>query len=206
MVEMSELASILDQATPDSLLIMDEIGRGTGTADGLSIAWAVVEHISDPAMLGARALFATHYHELIDLGNKLPGVFNAHFDVAEEKGEIIFLHQVRPGGANESYGIDVAKLAGIPDSVVDRARELMAHLEASGQNKRRIVRQRSRTMDGQQDLFSGAQSVRTADEVIRLLDEADIDQMRPVEAYGLLVDLKDLASRRRRQTTGDGED
>ncbi len=206
MVEMSELASILDQATPDSLLIMDEIGRGTGTADGLSIAWAVVEHISDPAMLGARALFATHYHELIDLGNKLPGVFNAHFDVAEEKGEIIFLHQVRPGGANESYGIDVAKLAGIPDSVVDRARELRAHLEASGQNKRRIVRQRSRTMDGQQDLFSGAQSVRTADEVIRLLDEADIDQMRPVEAYGLLVDLKDLASRRRRQTTEDGED
>lgn len=199
MVEMSEVAAILDQATPDSLLILDEIGRGTGTADGLSIAWSVVEYISDRSLLGARALFATHYHELIDLGNRLPGVFNAHFEVAERDGEIVFLHQVRPGGANESYGIDVAKLAGVPDSVVDRARELMAHLEQSGRDKRKIVKRQARIMDGQQDLFSGAQSVRTADEIIGRLEEADIDNMRPVEAYGLLIDLKELALRRKRQ-------
>ncbi len=199
MVEMSEVAAILDQATPDSLLILDEIGRGTGTADGLSIAWSVVEYISDRSLLGARALFATHYHELIDLGNRLPGVFNAHFEVAERDGEIVFLHQVRPGGANESYGIDVAKLAGVPDSVVDRARELMAHLEQSGRDKRKIVKRQARIMDGQQDLFSGAQSVRTADEIIGRLEKADIDNMRPVEAYGLLIDLKELALRRKRQ-------
>ncbi len=199
MVEMKEMAAILEQATPRSLLIFDEIGRGTGTADGLSIAWSVMEYISDPALLGARALFATHFHELIDLGDRLPGVFNAHIDVAEREGEIVFLHQVGPGGANESYGIDVAKLAGVPESVVDRAREIMAHLEGFGRDKRKIVRRQSRVMDGQQDLFSGAQAVRTADEIVGRLEEADLDNMRPVEAYGLLLDLKDLAARRKRQ-------
>lgn len=156
MVEMSEMARILEQATPMSLLILDEIGRGTGTADGLSIAWSVMEYIADQKLLGARALFATHYHELIDLGNKLPGVFNCHIDVSEQDGDGNVLHEVRSGGADESYGIDVAKLAGVPESVVDRARELMAHFERSGQTKRKIVRARSRAMDGQQDLFSGA--------------------------------------------------
>ncbi|HHX30001.1 MAG TPA: DNA mismatch repair protein MutS [Clostridiaceae bacterium] len=199
MVEMSEMAAILEQATPESLLILDEIGRGTGTADGLSIAWSVMEYISDPQLLGARALFATHYHELIDLGDKLPGVFNCHVDVTEKDGEIVFLHQVKPGGADESYGIDVAKLAGVPESVVDRAREIMAHLERTGHDKRAVVRARARVMDGQQDLFSGAQSVRTADEIIDRLEAADVDNMRPVEAFSLLMDLKELASRRKRQ-------
>lgn len=208
MVEMTEVAAILDQAGPDSLLILDEIGRGTGTADGLAIAWSVMEYIADPALLGARALFATHYHELVDLADRLPGVFNSHVDVTEKDGEIVFLHQVRAGGTSESYGIDVAKLAGVPESVVDRAREIMAHLEASGRGKRRLVRQRSRTMDGQQDLFSGAQAVKTADELVKMLEEADIDNMRPVEAFGLLLDLKDLAMKRQRQqvTKGEGED
>lgn len=184
-----------------SLLILDEIGRGTGTADGLSIAWSVMEYIADQKLLGARALFATHYHELIDLGNKLPGVFNCHIDVSEQDGDIVFLHEVRSGGADESYGIDVAKLAGVPESVVDRARELMAHFERSGQTKRKIVRARSRAMDGQQDLFSGAQSVRTADDIIRRLESADIDNMRPVEAFGLLIDLKELAEKQKRQNS-----
>ncbi len=208
MVEMKEVAAILEQATPRSLLILDEIGRGTGTADGLSIAWSVMEYISDPALLGSRALFATHYHELIDLADSLPGVFNCHIAVVEQEGEIVFLHQIGQGGANESYGIDVAKLAGVPESVVDRAREIMAHLERSGLDKRKIVRHRSRTMDGQQDLFSGAQAVRTADEIVGRLEEADLDNMRPVEAYGLLLDLKDLAVRRKRQglNATDGED
>ena len=198
MVEMSEVASILDQATPRSFLILDEIGRGTGTADGLSIAWSVMEFISDPALLGARSLFATHYHELIDLGNRLPGAFNAHFTVAERDGDMVFLHQVQAGGASESYGIEVAKLAGLPGSVLDRAREIMAHLEQSGQDKRAVVKRQARTMDGQQDLFSGAQSVRIADEMVGLLDAVDVDQMRPVDAYGLLLDLKELAARKKR--------
>ncbi len=205
MVEMSEVASILDRATPRSLLILDEIGRGTGTADGLSIAWSVMEYISDPLLLGARALFATHFHELVDLGNMLPGAFNCHIDVTEQDGEIVFLHKVKPGGTSESYGIDVAKLAGVPDSVVDRAREIMSQLEKSGRDKRAVIRRSARPMDGQQDLFSGAQSVRTADEIVERLEKADIDTMRPVEAYGLLLDLKELATRQKRQTENTGE-
>ncbi len=199
MVEMSEMAAILDQATPKSLLILDEIGRGTGTADGLSIAWSVMEHIADTQFLGARALFATHYHELIDLGNRLPGVFNCHIDVSEQNGDIVFLHRVRPGGADDSYGIDVAKLAGVPDAVVTRAREIMLQIEKSKGERRTLVRRSARSMDGQQDLFSQAQSVRIADDIIERLDQADIDHMRPVDAYSLLIDLKDLAVKKKRQ-------
>jgi len=199
MVEMSEMASILDQATPKSLLILDEIGRGTGTADGLSIAWSVMEHIADTQFLGARTLFATHYHELIDLGNQLPGVFNCHVDVSEQNGEVVFLHRVLPGGADDSYGIDVAKLAGVPDAVVTRAREIMLQIEKSKGERRALVRRGARSMDGQQDLFSQAQSMRLADDMIERLDQADIDHMRPVDAYSLLVDLKELAARKKRQ-------
>ncbi|MGI6157459.1 MAG: DNA mismatch repair protein MutS [Saccharofermentanales bacterium] len=205
MVEMSEVAAILEQATPKSFLILDEIGRGTGTIDGLAIAWAVIEFIADRKLLGARALFATHYHELIALGKELDGVFNEHVDVAEQDGDIVFLHEIRPGGAGDSYGIDVAALAGVPASVVDRAREIMAQLESSGQRRRNVVRRAARPMDGQQDLFSGAQSVKLADEIVERLDTADVDNMRPVEAFGLLIDLKQLARRHRRQTGTDDE-
>ncbi|NLZ67109.1 MAG: DNA mismatch repair protein MutS [Clostridiaceae bacterium] len=204
MVEMSEVASILNNATVRSLLILDEVGRGTGTADGLSIAWSVIEYIADPMLLGARALFATHYHELIDLGSQLPGTFNCHVDVAKDKGEIIFLHVIRDGGTDDSYGIEVARLAGVPDSVVLRASEIMEQLEKSRRHRRKVVRQTSRQMDGQQDLFSKAQSVRTANDIVQRLRETDVDILRPVDAFGMLIDLKALAERHDRQQ-GEGD-
>jgi len=204
MVEMSEVASILNNATARSLLILDEVGRGTGTADGLSIAWSVIEYIADPLLLGARALFATHYHELIDLGNQLPGAFNCHVDVAEDKGEIVFLHVIRDGGTDDSYGIEVARLAGVPDSVVLRASEIMEQFEKSRRHRRKVVRHTSRQMDGQQDLFSKAQSVRTANDIVQRLRDTDIDTLRPVDAFGMLIDLKALAERHDRQQ-GEGE-
>jgi DNA mismatch repair protein MutS len=132
MVEMVETANILHNATPRSLLVLDEIGRGTSTYDGLSLAWAIVEHIHNHPRLKARTLFATHYHELTDLAAVLPGVRNYNVAVAEEGERVIFLHRIVPGGADRSYGIHVAQLAGLPRSVIARAQEIMAQLEASG--------------------------------------------------------------------------
>ena len=128
MVEMTEVANILRNATSKSLLILDEIGRGTSTFDGLSIAWAVIEHISNPKLLGAKTLFATHYHELTELEGKLPGVNNYCIAVKERGDDIVFLRKIVKGGADKSYGIQVAKLAGVPDSVINRAKELVEEL------------------------------------------------------------------------------
>ena len=128
MVEMNEVANILTHATRHSLLILDEIGRGTSTFDGLAIAWAVVEHISDPAILGAKTLFATHYHELTELEGKLDGVRNFCIAVKEQGDGIVFLRKIIPGGADKSYGIQVAKLAGVPDAVTERAGEIVEEL------------------------------------------------------------------------------
>ena len=128
MVEMTEVANILRNATAKSLLILDEIGRGTSTFDGLSIAWAVIEHISNPKLLGAKTLFATHYHELTELEGKLPGVNNYCIAVKERGDDIVFLRKIVKGGADKSYGIQVAKLAGVPDSVINRAKELVEEL------------------------------------------------------------------------------
>jgi len=129
MVEMVETAAILNQATPQSLVVLDEIGRGTATFDGLSIAWAAVEHLHDE--IGCRALFATHYHEMTALSDRLAGVANVTMDVKEFQDDIVFLHRVRPGAADRSYGIQVARLAGLPTPVVQRAREVLERLEAS---------------------------------------------------------------------------
>ena len=126
MVEMTEVANILRNATSKSLLILDEIGRGTSTFDGLSIAWAVIEHISNTKSLGAKTLFATHYHELTELEGKIPGVNNYCIAVKEKGDDIVFLRKIVKGGADKSYGIQVAKLAGVPDSVIDRAKELVS--------------------------------------------------------------------------------
>jgi DNA mismatch repair protein MutS len=131
MVEMNEVANILRNATSNSLLILDEIGRGTSTFDGLSIAWAVVEHISNPKLLGAKALFATHYHELTELEGKLDNVNNYCIAVKEKGDTIVFLRKIVKGGADKSYGIQVAKLAGLPDSVIDRANEIVNELSAN---------------------------------------------------------------------------
>ncbi len=136
MVEMTEVANILRNATPKSLLILDEIGRGTSTFDGLSIAWAVVEHISNPKLLGAKALFATHYHELTELEGKLDSVNNYCIAVKEQGEDIIFLRKIIRGGADKSYGIQVAKLAGVPQSVLERARELVEELSNADINAR----------------------------------------------------------------------
>ncbi len=133
MVEMVETAAILNQASDRSLVILDEIGRGTATFDGLSIAWATVEYLHD--VLGTRALFATHYHELTALARRLAGVANVTIDVREWHDEIVFLHKVKPGAADRSYGIQVAKLAGLPDEVVGRAREVLALLEKTESRK-----------------------------------------------------------------------
>ncbi len=128
MVEMSEVANILRNATANSLLILDEIGRGTSTFDGLSIAWAVVEHISNPKLLGAKTLFATHYHELTELEGRLSSVNNYCIAVKEKGDDIVFLRKIVPGGADKSYGIQVAKLAGVPESVIERAKEIVTEL------------------------------------------------------------------------------
>ncbi|NCB91454.1 MAG: DNA mismatch repair protein MutS [Clostridia bacterium] len=128
MVEMTEVANILRNATSKSLLILDEIGRGTSTFDGLSIAWAVIEHISNTKLLGAKTLFATHYHELTELEDKIPGVNNYCIAVKENGDDIVFLRKIIKGGADKSYGIQVAKLAGVPDSVIERAKELVEEL------------------------------------------------------------------------------
>ena len=128
MVEMTEVANILRNATSKSLLILDEIGRGTSTFDGLSIAWAVVEYISDTHSLGAKTLFATHYHELTELEGKIENVNNYCIAVKEKGDDIVFLRKIVKGGADKSYGIQVAKLAGVPDVVIDRAKEIVDEL------------------------------------------------------------------------------
>jgi DNA mismatch repair protein MutS len=129
MVEMTETAAILHNATPRSLVLLDEIGRGTATFDGLSIAWAVAEHLHDSPEHSAKTLFATHYHELTELAERLPGAQNYQIRVAEREDEIIFLYKIERGRASKSYGIEVARLAGLPPSVLARAREVLSKLE-----------------------------------------------------------------------------
>src|SRR4030095_14790796 len=128
MVEMTETARILNTATPRSLVILDEIGRGTSTYDGISLAWAIVEHLHDA--VGCRTLFATHYHELTDLAQSLSGVRNLNVAVKEWQDHVVFLHKIVPGAADKSYGIHVARLAGVPRAVNERAKQILAQLEA----------------------------------------------------------------------------
>ena len=141
MVEMVETAAILNQASERSLVILDEIGRGTATFDGLSIAWATIEHLHE--VNRCRALFATHFHELTALASKLPRLHNATMRVKEWQGDVVFLHEVMPGAADRSYGIQVAKLAGLPASVIERAKIVLAELESE---------QRKRPLKGFDDL------------------------------------------------------
>jgi DNA mismatch repair protein MutS len=187
LVEMSEVAAILNHATPASLVLLDEVGRGTSTFDGLSIAWAVVEHLQKHTR--ARTLFATHYHELTELADLLPGVKNVHVSVKETPNEIIFLRRVEPGSANKSYGIEVARLAGLPRSVIERAREVLKRHEQS-------EHQLSETLSPgatdpthppitQEVLFTPLDRA-----VLEKLRAADLDQLNPLEALNLLSDLK----------------
>jgi len=184
MVEMTEAANILNNATPRSFIILDEIGRGTSTYDGLSIAWAVVEYIHNHPGLGVKTLFATHYHELVDLADTLPGVKNFNVAVAEEGDKVIFLHRIVPGGTDRSYGIHVAQLAGLPRSVIVRAQDILAQLEGRPSKKRGVAR---RETSLQIPLFAKGSAL--AEEIARL----DIDCMSPLEAINKLYELKRTA-------------
>ena len=203
MVEMTEVATILRNATANSLLILDEIGRGTSTFDGLSIAWAVIEHISNPKLLGAKTLFATHYHELTELEGKLPGVKNYCIAVKEKGDDIVFLRKIVRGGADKSYGIQVAKLAGVPDSVIARARELVEELSnadilaavkdlsQAGKKKGKSVHYDEVDMK-QMSLFDTVQN----DDIIEELKTLDISNLTPLEALNTLNRLQNKIKNR----------
>ncbi len=186
MVEMVELALILTHATRRSLVILDEIGRGTSTYDGMAIARAVVEYLHNNPRLGARTLFATHYHELTELANILPGVANYNVAVAEEGDEVVFLHKLMPGGANRSYGIHVAQLAGVPKAVTNRASEILAELEAAGSDFR--LEKREKPQGTVQLSFFQTDP----DPVVKALKALKIDEMTPLDALTKLYELKRL--------------
>ncbi len=197
MVEMTEVANILRNATKDSLLILDEIGRGTSTFDGLSIAWAVVEHIANPKLLGAKTLFATHYHELTELEGKLDSVNNYCIAVKEKGDDIVFLRKIVKGGADKSYGIQVAKLAGVPDTVINRAKELVQELsDADITEKVQEIstdapkKPKAKKLD-QVDLdqMSFFDTCSDAD-VLKELTEVDVSTMTPIEAMNTLYKLQ----------------
>jgi DNA mismatch repair protein MutS len=186
MVEMEETANILNHATPRSLLILDEIGRGTSTYDGISIAQAVAEYIHNHPKMGAKTIFATHYHELVELANFLPRVKNFNVAVAEEKGRVIFLRRILPGGADKSYGIHVAQLAGLPRAVVHRAEEVLSSLEDKRHGNGKIKAASS----PQLPLFVGEA---VSSEVVDELSKLEPDAMTPLEALNKLYELKKKA-------------
>jgi DNA mismatch repair protein MutS len=178
MVEMVETANILHHATNRSLLVLDEIGRGTSTYDGVSIAWAVVEYIHNHPRIRARTLFATHYHELTNLAEILPGVRNYNIAVSDEGGEVIFLHKILPGGADKSYGIHVAELAGLPRAVINRAQEILNLFERES----REVQSRERLPIHQLELFP------TTHPLIEELEKIDVASLTPLEAINRLYE------------------
>lgn len=203
MVEMSEVANILRNTTSNSLLILDEIGRGTSTFDGLSIAWAVVEHISNPRLLGAKTLFATHYHELTELEGKLNSVNNYCIAVKEKGDDIVFLRKIVKGGADKSYGIQVAKLAGVPDNVIERAKEIVEEL--SNNDITEIVQnisaegssKRSKPKLDEVDLEQiSLLDTMDNDTILNELKELDLGQMTPIEAMNKLYELQNKVKNR----------
>lgn len=204
MVEMTEVANILRNATKNSLLILDEIGRGTSTFDGLSIAWAVVEHIANKKQLGAKTLFATHYHELTELEGKLDGVNNYCIAVKEQGDDIVFLRKIVAGGADKSYGIQVAKLAGVPKEVLKRANELVVQLSNQdiSQNAKKIAdshvkrekhehEKASKDVEGQLSFFTMMKPEKKENnEIIDEIEKLDITQMTPMDAMNVLYKLQ----------------
>jgi DNA mismatch repair protein MutS len=189
MVEMIETANILNNATPRSLIILDEIGRGTSTYDGLSIARAVVEFIHNHPRLGSKTLFATHYHELVELAAVLPRVKNFNVAVVEEGGKVIFLRKIIPGGADKSYGIHVAQLAGLPKSVIHRARQVLANLESDHYPRQDTRPTRRFKPPPLQQLSFFGQGSPVLDELLKL----DIDSLTPLEAITKLYELQQKA-------------
>jgi DNA mismatch repair protein MutS len=190
MVEMTETANILNNATERSLVILDEIGRGTSTFDGISLAWAIAEHLHDTT--GCRTLFATHYHELVDLEKTQPRLRNANVAVSEQEGEIVFLHRIVPGGADQSYGIHVARLAGVPAPVVERARAILAFLEKQHAAEPAPTHQPMRRVKTGRGL-QGSLFAALPDPLLMALRQADPDLLTPDAALDLLRQLKALA-------------
>jgi DNA mismatch repair protein MutS len=180
MVEMNETANILNNATKRSLIILDEIGRGTSTFDGMSIAWAVAEHIHNN--VGAKTMFATHYHELTDLAKELPHVKNLNVAVREWNNQVVFLYKLVEGGSDHSYGIHVAKLAGLPPEVIERARNVLSDLEANGSQRDA----RPGVEPAQMQLFAPAPSSAVEEELKKL----DLDRLTPLEALSKLAELR----------------
>ncbi len=203
LVEMNEVANILRNATAKSLLVLDEIGRGTSTFDGLSIAWAVVEHISNPKLLGAKTLFATHYHELTELEGKLNNVHNYCIAVKEKGDDIVFLRKIVKGGADRSYGIQVAKLAGVPDSVIERAKQIADELSAnditaaarniSVETSHRKKKEKLDEVDlAQMSLFDTVKD----DDILDELKNVDLGNMTPIDALNKLYELQNKIKNR----------
>lgn len=204
MVEMNEVANILRNATADSLLILDEIGRGTSTFDGLSIAWAVIEHISNKKLLGAKTLFATHYHELTELEGKMSNVNNYCIAVKEQGDDIVFLRKIIKGGADKSYGIQVAKLAGVPDMVIDRAKVIVSQLTdndiiekvqsiaVENRTEHKKVKRYDEVDLEQMSLFDTVKD----EDILKELDEVDISNLTPLDALNTLYRLQNMRKNR----------
>ena len=205
MVEMNEVANILRNATSDSLLILDEIGRGTSTFDGLSIAWAVIEHISNRKLLGAKTLFATHYHELTELEGKINNVNNYCIAVKERGDDIVFLRKIIKGGADKSYGIQVAKLAGVPDMVIDRAKEIVEQLTDNDitekiQNiavevKEARTKKQPKIDEMELSQMSLFDTVKDEDVLQELMD-VEVNTLAPIDALNVLYRLQNKLKNR----------
>lgn len=187
MVEMMEVATILKEATQNSLVILDEIGRGTSTYDGLSIAWAVAEYMSDKEKCGAKTLFATHYHELIGLEQKIQGVKNYSIAVKEKGEDIIFLRKIVSGGTDESYGVHVAKLAGVPQTVTKRSNEILRTLERKSiLGSKEQEKENKKVAEGQLDMYNYKLA-----EIAHEIDKIDLNSLTPIDALNTLVKIKD---------------
>jgi DNA mismatch repair protein MutS len=202
MVAMREAAEILAQASRRSLVILDEIGRGTSTFDGLSIAWAVAEYLHDTPGLRPRTLFATHYHELTDLAATKAHVGNAHFEVREWRDEVVFLRRLAAGGASRSYGIQVARLAGLPGAVIERAREILRNLESGeldAEGRPRLASGAGPAAgDAQLALFGGAGPSPDEAEVLAALRALDPERITPLEALERLSAWRARLARKER--------
>ncbi|MEA1972528.1 MAG: DNA mismatch repair protein MutS, partial [Candidatus Cloacimonadota bacterium] len=191
LVEMLETASILNSATPDSLILLDEIGRGTSTFDGLSLAWAIVEYLHNNSRVAAKTLFATHYHELTELENILSGVKNYNIAIKEWKEELIFLRKIKRGGADQSYGIQVAKMAGVPNKIIHRAKQILKNLEEQELSPQGMVCKVRKEKSLQITIFDTI--LEKSEEKASLIDEIldlDINRMSPMEAFQYLIDLQ----------------
>ena len=187
MVEMMEVATILKEATKNSLVILDEIGRGTSTYDGLSIAWAVAEYIADTEKCGAKTLFATHYHELTELENKIDGIKNYSIAVKEKGEDIIFLRKIVKGGTDESYGIHVAKLAGVPKVVTTKANEILRSLERKNiLTNKKVEKQDKKQVEGQFDMYNYKLA-----EIAHEVDKINLNELTPIDALNTLVRIKE---------------